>query len=495
MVAGVRMRAPMMRIHTVAAGGGSILQLRRHAASASAPTPPAPIPARPAIAAAGRSPSPTPTCCSAASSRRTSPRVFGPNGDQPLDAGIVQRKFAALAEEIAAATGDAHGPEEVADGFLKIAVENMANAIKQISVQRGYDVTEYVLNCFGGAGGQHACRIADALGMTRVLIHPLAGVLSAYGMGLRRSARAARAARSEACSSERLCPSSRERLDALAAGARAEMRRQGDRRRAACESSGSAHLRYQGTDTPLDRPVRPAGGDDARRSRTLHRQRFGFLDAGPPARRRSSSPPRRSAPPTAGDATCRSRTANAAAAARPSTCTSGSSGGWRDAPVRDRAGLAPGDAVDGPAIIVEANAHDCRRARLARRGSSARRDLILEPRPAAARRPGRSAPTADPVMLEVFNNLFMSIAEQMGVALAEHRAVGQHQGAARFLLRRVRPRRRPGRQRAAHAGAPGLDGREHRDGHPRATPARCGRATSTCSTHPTTAARTCPTSP
>ena len=112
------------------------------------------------------------------------PRVFGRGGDQPIDDIVVRAKFAALADEVAARTGHSRAPEEVADGFLKIAVENMANAIKHISVQRGYDVTEYTLCCFGGAGGQHACLVADALGMTRVFIHPLAGVLSAYGMGL-----------------------------------------------------------------------------------------------------------------------------------------------------------------------------------------------------------------------------------------------------------------------------------------------------------------------
>src|SRR5438132_9920589 len=112
------------------------------------------------------------------------PKVFGADGIQPLDADVVQAKFAALAAEVAASTGVARSAEEVAEGFLRIAVENMANAIKHISVQRGYDVTDYTLCCFGGAAGQHACRVADALGMTRVFIHPLAGVLSAYGMGL-----------------------------------------------------------------------------------------------------------------------------------------------------------------------------------------------------------------------------------------------------------------------------------------------------------------------
>ena len=182
-VAGVRMRAPMLRIHTVAAGGGSILhfdgtRFRVGPDSAGADPGPAcyrrggPLTVTDANVLLGRI------------QPAHFPRVFGPNGDEPLDAGVVGEKFAALATEIAAATGTARSPQEAAEGFLKIAVENMANAIKQISVQRGYDVTEYVLNCFGGAGGQFACRIADTLGMTKVLIHPLAGVLSAYGMGL-----------------------------------------------------------------------------------------------------------------------------------------------------------------------------------------------------------------------------------------------------------------------------------------------------------------------
>ena len=108
------------------------------------------------------------------------PKIFGPTQDQPLDAEVVRTRFAALAAEI----GDGRAPEEVADGFIRIAVENMANAIQTISVQRGYDVADYVLNCFGGAGGQHACLVADALGIGSVLLHPLSGVLSAYGMGL-----------------------------------------------------------------------------------------------------------------------------------------------------------------------------------------------------------------------------------------------------------------------------------------------------------------------
>src|SRR5205823_2642534 len=182
-VAGVRLRAPMMRIHTVAAGGGSTCwfdgsRFRVGPESAGA---------NPGPAAYRRGGPLTVTDCNIMAGKVDSllfPKVFGPHGDLSLDGNIVRCRFAALANAVTLATGQHRSTEQVADGFLEIAVENMANAIKYISVQRGYDVTQYTLCCFGGAAGQHACRVADALGMTRVFIHPLAGVLSAYGMGL-----------------------------------------------------------------------------------------------------------------------------------------------------------------------------------------------------------------------------------------------------------------------------------------------------------------------
>jgi len=178
-VAGVRLRAPMMRIHTVAAGGGSICSFdgaRYRVGPESAGANPGPASYR-------RGGPLTVTDCNVMVGKLDPdlfPKVFGPDGDAPLDATVVRAKFALLADEIAAATGIRRSPEEVADGFLAIAVANMANAIKHISVERGYDVTEYTLCCFGGAGGQHACAVADALGMTRVFIHSIARVLSTY---------------------------------------------------------------------------------------------------------------------------------------------------------------------------------------------------------------------------------------------------------------------------------------------------------------------------
>src|SRR5439155_1336090 len=199
----------------------------------------------------------------------------GPDGDLPLDAAIVQEKFARLGDEIAAGTGIARTPEEVADGFLKIAVENMANAIKQISVQRGYDVTEYTLTCFGGAGGQHACLVADALGMTRVFIHPLAGVLSAYGMGLA-DVRALRQQALEAALSRASLQQCEAAYAGLEAAVRNEVAAQGipsDRIR--CKRT--LHLKYEGTDTTLEIAFASGSETIVAAFERVYRERYGFL--------------------------------------------------------------------------------------------------------------------------------------------------------------------------------------------------------------------------
>ena len=247
LVAGVRMRAPMMLIHTVAAGGGSICFFdgaRYRVGPESAGADPGPASYRRG----------GPLCVTDCNVMLGTlqpeffPHVFGPGQDEPLDAATVREKFAALAAEIREATGDERTPAEVAAGFLKIAVENMANAIKKISVQRGYDVTGYTLNCFGGAGGQHACLVADALGMTTVLIHPFAGVLSAYGMGLA-DIRALREKAVEAPLDDALMPQITAVLDDLAAQAEAELRGQDvpDER---IEVIRRAHIRYEGERHP-----------------------------------------------------------------------------------------------------------------------------------------------------------------------------------------------------------------------------------------------------
>ncbi|MBL8658207.1 MAG: hydantoinase B/oxoprolinase family protein, partial [Rhodospirillales bacterium] len=412
LVAGVRMRAPIMRIHTVAAGGGSILNFdgaRFRVGPDSAGAVPGPACYR-------RGGPLTVTDCNVALGRiqpQFFPEVFGPNGDSPLDAEAATRGFAALADEIEAATGERRTPTEVAEGFLRIAVENMGNAIKQISVQRGYDVTEYVLNCFGGAGGQHACLVADALGMTRVLVHPLAGVLSAYGMGLA-DIRALREQTVEDALDGQAPEALSTRLDDLAATARAEVEGQGV---AAVDVAvlRRVHLRYKGTDTAL---IVPFGAADEMSAAfaELHRQRFGFVMEGrdliveaisveavggagegegePPARpRRDRSPP---APVAMVEAWF--------------------DGGRQPTPVHRRADLGPGQRVVGPAIVAEANATTV--IETGWQGEiTARDDLVLT---RVVPRPERQAigTRADPVMLEIFNNLFMSIAEQMGATLA-----------------------------------------------------------------------------
>ena len=273
-VAGVRLRAPMMRIHTVAAGGGSICTFdgsRFRVGPESAGANPGPASYR-------RGGPLTVTDCNVMVGKldpELFPRVFGPNGDEPLDAGVVRAKFAALATEVAARTGHARTPEEVADGFLKIAVANMANAIKHISVERGYDVTEYTLCCFGGAGGQHACLVADALGMTRVLLHPLAGVLSAYGMGLA-DVRALRQQAVEAGLSEATLAEARRGRDALEATARADVAGAGHRARAhrrprgRCTSSTKAPTRRS-------RPASATIATIVAEFERKYRQQYGFL--------------------------------------------------------------------------------------------------------------------------------------------------------------------------------------------------------------------------
>ncbi len=411
-VAGVRLRAPMMHIHTIAAGGGSIL----HFDGARFRVGPDSAGADPGPACYRRG---GPLCVTDANVMLGKiqpahfPHVFGPAADQPLDAPIVRRKFAALADEINAATGGPpRTPEEVADGFLRIAVENMANAIKKISVQRGHDVAGYTLNCFGGAGGQHACLVADRLGMTAVLLHPLAGVLSAYGMGLAdiRSLRelqleipfdaAALAAIDDACR-----PKEEE--------ARAEVAGQGIEA-ASIRVARTLHLRYEGSDTTL--PVDFTDFEAMLEAfRAGHVKRFGF--AAPRRPLICAAAAIEAVGETGADAEAIRPAAETGDPARPLQAVSiYTDGSWREADLYRRDDLSPGQVIDGPAIIAEATATTVVepdwRAELNPRG-----DLILS---RARPRGGEDAvgTSVDPVMLEVFNNLFMNIAEQMGATLA-----------------------------------------------------------------------------
>jgi 5-oxoprolinase (ATP-hydrolysing) len=417
-VAGVRMRAPMLSIHTVAAGGGSILHFdgsRYRAGPDSAGADPGPACYR-------RGGPLTVTDANVLLGRIQPdhfPRVFGENGDKPLDAEITKGRFRRLSGQITEATGDTRGPEEVAAGFIEIAVANMANAIKKISVQRGYDVTEYVLNVFGGAGGQHACAVADALGMTRVLIHPLAGVLSAYGIGLADIIAMREQAVEKPLTQDSLA-TLQETIKPLDQDARAEVRAEGvpPERIAATHR---AHLRYQGTDTAVIVPVASLAEMTAA-FEAEYARRFSFLMPDRPVLVEAVSVEAASveaggAQERFGEADDPARSAlkypeRPANSARVPMFTRGA---WAEVDLFERAALRPGHAVDGPAIITEELA-----TTVVEPGWQAvvtgRGDLLLS---RVAARPARAGvdTAADPVMLEIFNNLFMSVAEQMGVRL------------------------------------------------------------------------------
>ncbi|HSU45098.1 MAG TPA: hydantoinase B/oxoprolinase family protein [Casimicrobiaceae bacterium] len=411
-VAGVRLRAPMMSIHTVAAGGGSICtfdgaRLRVGPQSAGA---------NPGPASYRRGGPLTVTDCNVMVGKldpELFPKVFGPNGDESLDAAVVRTRFEALAASIASSTGHARTPEQVADGFLDIAIENMANAIKHISVQRGYDVTGYTLCSFGGAGGQHACRVADALGMSRVFIHPLAGVLSAYGMGLA-DVRALKQRAVEATLSPASLDATRVAFAMLEDAGRRDVAAQGvAAERIRCERT--LQLKYEGTDTTLAVPV--AGGVDAAigEFERRYKQQYGFLMPGKPLVIEAIAV---EAIGTAHDIQDESRPfaprAHALAPFRRARIYT--RGEWHDGAVYARDDLRPGDAIDGPAIIREQNATTVLEPGW--RATLTSRDHLVIERTEPIRRAHAIGTRADPVMLEVFNNLFMAIAEQMGVTLA-----------------------------------------------------------------------------
>ncbi len=402
-VAGVRMRAPMMGIHTVAAGGGSILafdgaRLRVGPQSAGANPGPAsyrrggPLTVTDANILLGKV------------QPRHFPKVFGRHADEALDAVVVEQLFGALAQQ----TGQA--PHDLAEGFIRIAVQQMANAIKKISVARGYDVTRYTLQCFGGAAGQHACLVADALGMTRVLVHPLAGVLSAYGMGLAdqtvlREQAVELPLDASTLSEVAAC------LTQLAAAAQHELARQ-QHATGVVELRRRVHLRYAGSDSALLVPF----GDLAQMQSAFeaaYRQRFAFLMQGRAlvveavsveallAGDAADETPQQLHPPRV--------------VPRRDTVRVFGDGAWHDAALVVREDLRPGDVIAGPAIVAESNA-----TTVVEPGWEA--ELTAMDHLLLRRRVQRTVRHAagtrvDPILLEVFNNLFMNIAEQMGLQL------------------------------------------------------------------------------
>lgn len=402
-VAGVRMRAPMMSIHTVAAGGGSILEFdgarfRVGPQSAGANPGPAsyrrggPLAVTDANVMVGKI---QPTWF---------PRVFGPRADEALSREAVEEKFGELAQR----TG--RSAEEVAEGFIDIAVQQMANAIKKISVARGYDVTRYTLQCFGGAGGQHACLVADALGMSRVFVHPLAGVLSAYGMGLADQNVIREQAVETLLRAESL-PEVQAKLLALADAARAELQKQ-QVSAGAVQVRQRVHVRYQGSDSAL---VVPFGELQAivAAFESAYRQRYSFLMPGKPMMVEAVSVEAI----VAGDAPAEPSQPLQPAREVPlrERVRMYSGGAWHEAALVVREDVRPGDVIAGPAIIAEKNA-----TTVVEPGWEARitqLDHILLDRKVPRAVKFAAGTHVDPVLLEVFNNLFMNIAEQMGLQL------------------------------------------------------------------------------
>jgi 5-oxoprolinase (ATP-hydrolysing) len=415
-VAGVRMRAPMMLIHTVAAGGGSVL----HFDGARFRVGPDSAGANPGPACYRRGGPLALTDANVMVGKLIPdffPKIFGPRQDQPLDAEAVRAAFGKLAREI----GDGRSAEEVADGFIKIAVENMANAIKKISVQRGYDVTRYALNCFGGAGGQHACLVADSLGMTKVLIHPFSSLMSAYGMGLA-DIRATRQQAIEEPFGDAALAALTSIGERLGEEARREVAGQDIAERDIAVHV-RAHIRYAGTDTPLVVPAFSFGAGSEGGGATLskmqsvfeaaHKSRFGFIDE-----TKELVVEAVSVEAVGGGAKFAEPVLTTASTPLPAPVRATRfycGGRWHDAAVFTREQLAPGHKVDGPAVIIEPHqtvvVEDGWRAAI-----TAKNHLVLE-RVVPLKRQGAVGTDADPVMLEVFNNLFMSIAEQMGVSL------------------------------------------------------------------------------
>ncbi|TAJ60649.1 hydantoinase B/oxoprolinase family protein [Brevundimonas sp.] len=408
-VAGVRLRAPMLSIHTVAAGGGSICRFdgsRLRVGPESAGAVPGP-------AAYRRGGPLTVTDCNVMLGKLRPdqfPAVFGPDGDQPLDAAAVTTKFEALAADVARATGRATTPEALAEGFITIAVQNMAEAIKSVSIQRGYDVTRYVLNCFGGAGGQHACLVADALGMTRVMLHPFAGVLSAYGMGLA-EVRAIRQATAAAPLAAAADADLADRVAALEGQARGDLIAQGFAG-SALTTQARAEIKFAGSDTPL---VVPFGPSDEMRTafESLHRLRFGFF-ADDKALVVESLEVEAVAAADQAPSALAPAVADAAPAARPAVPVR-MAGARHEAVVYRRTDFGPGAAVDGPAIILEDTGTTIVEPGW-RASADAALNLLLE---RVSPLPARTAigTDVDPIMLEVFNSRFMACAEQMGEAL------------------------------------------------------------------------------
>ena len=407
-IGGVRLQAPMMNIHTVAAGGGSIL----HYEGGRLRVGPQSAGADPGPACYRRGGPLTITDLQLLLGRLRPeffPAVFGPDRNLPLDAGVVRQRFDELAARVSAGGAMRATAETLAAGFLDVAIETMARAIRHVSVRQGHDPADFLLFCYGGAAPQHACRVADALGIARILVHPLAGVLSAWGIGLadrrlqhRKSIEQPLAAIPHAYLVRELDAMCRELSDSLISqGAGA----------AALEHSRVVELRAPGTETALGIRL-----DDTHSMLDEFdgefRRRFGFaadLDGVIVATLRAEVlAPGEPAPGGLAQATA------------PTAVPAGSRvrawfDDWRDAPVIDRATLDRCTPVAGPALIVEPNS-----TTVVDPGWHVQKlpggELLLN-RTAGAAPPRATTSDPDPALLEIYNHRFMQVAEQMGAVL------------------------------------------------------------------------------
>ncbi|MDK2820041.1 MAG: hypothetical protein PWP31_6 [Clostridia bacterium] len=418
-IAGIRLRTPILSIHTVAAGGGSILSFdgsRFRVGPESAGADPGP--------ACYRKNGPlTVTDCNIMLGRiqpQFFPHVFGENGDLPLDIEVVKKKFKELSNKINDATGGNRTPEEVASGFLDIAVENMANAIKKISLQRGYDVSEYILCCYGGAGGQHACQIADVLGIKKILIHPYAGVLSAYGMGLADIRIIKQHALEKKLSSDLIkeIKTIKERLEKEGTKEINSTSKNASKTKN-CVINSTLHLKYEGTDFTLQVKYNNNNyGSIKETFENTHRQMYGFIYEDKdiivesisvevinkmdiPQERVYKKKRNNISPELFVDMYDKNR--------------------WVKTPVYMRSKLQPGASIIGPAIIVEDTGTNvvidgwC--AEITEKNYLILSKVSNKEKCSNYFNNKNDVEKADPVKLEIFNNLFRSIAEQMGITL------------------------------------------------------------------------------
>ena len=403
-IAGVRLLQPMLDVHTIAAGGGSIVNFsdgRFAVGPASAGSDPGP-------ACYGRGGPLTLTDVQVLLGRLrpdTLPSVFGRDGQSKIDVEVVAREFAALASRVEATTGQRPTPQDLAASFLQVGVEAMANAIRQVSTRQGLDADDFTLFCFGGAAGQHACRVARAAGMRRILVHPLASVLSAFGIGVADRLAVQRASLQLQLSDAAL-GAARGRLEELETRARDELATFGVSAGAAVRIEHSLEIRAGESETSLSVPMGPMDGVVAAFS-AAHLRRFGFAATG---LRMAIDAVRVEARMSSIDAGSLRLPEGCVRSDLPATVRAWF-GTWREVPVLARGSL--NEAVIGPALIVEPNS-----TLVLEEGWQVRRlpggELLLETEVTAGATEGA---TTLPARIEIFNNLFMHIAEQMGEVL------------------------------------------------------------------------------